>query len=178
MLPFVSVRVVSSTIRPNERNREIACFTVGISVAPPPGAAEGTRPTGWTVEKKWTEVTALDAAVRSKNGRSQLRKLGGLPDKSLFKDHAPNKVEQRREAVQRYLQSVVAVSLNDKTDVCAFFLSDLKHDGLTPISNPAFRSGYLTKRGRAFGGWQTRWYVLNGPVLGWYESVRAIVSVY
>ena len=176
MLPFTSVRVVSSTIRPNERNREMPCFTIGVSVAPPPGASEGTRSTTWTVEKRWTDVTAVDAAVRSKNGRSQVRKLASLPDKSLFKDNAPSRVEQRREAVQRYLQSLVVVPLNDKAEVCAFFLSDLKLDNAAPVSNPAFKSGYLTKKGRAFGGWQTRWYVLNGPVLAWFETVPTMHS--
>ena len=33
------------------------------------------------------------------------------------------------------------------------------------------KEGYLTKRGKNFGGWKTRYFVLQGPVLEYYESV-------
>ncbi|KAF7721500.1 hypothetical protein EC973_004549 [Apophysomyces ossiformis] len=35
---------------------------------------------------------------------------------------------------------------------------------------PGRKEGYLTKRGKNFGGWKTRYFVLNGPVLEYYES--------
>lgn len=34
-----------------------------------------------------------------------------------------------------------------------------------------YKEGYLTKRGKNFGGWKTRFFVLQGPVLEYYESV-------
>ena len=40
-----------------------------------------------------------------------------------------------------------------------------------PIANPARKTGYLTKKGRNFGGWQTRYYVLQGPLLEYFEAV-------
>lgn len=33
------------------------------------------------------------------------------------------------------------------------------------------KEGYLTKRGKNFGGWKTRYFVVQGPVLEYYESV-------
>lgn len=33
------------------------------------------------------------------------------------------------------------------------------------------KEGYLTKRGKNFGGWKTRYFVLNENVLEYYESV-------
>jgi RalA-binding protein 1 len=37
--------------------------------------------------------------------------------------------------------------------------------------NPA-KAGYLTKRGKNFGGWQTRYFVLDGPQLKYYDAVH------
>jgi PH domain len=34
-----------------------------------------------------------------------------------------------------------------------------------------YKEGYLTKRGKNFGGWKSRYFVLQGPVLEYYESV-------
>ena len=33
------------------------------------------------------------------------------------------------------------------------------------------KEGYLTKRGKNFGGWQTRYFVLDGPQLKYYDAV-------
>ena len=33
------------------------------------------------------------------------------------------------------------------------------------------KEGYLTKRGKNFGGWQTRYFVLDGPQLKYYDTV-------
>ncbi|KIJ65734.1 hypothetical protein HYDPIDRAFT_167327 [Hydnomerulius pinastri MD-312] len=33
-----------------------------------------------------------------------------------------------------------------------------------------YKEGYLTKRGKNFGGWKARYFVLQGPILGYYES--------
>ena|SRR5579859_5115241 len=40
------------------------------------------------------------------------------------------------------------------------------HDGTGPT-----KEGYLTKRGKNFGGWQTRYFVLDGPQLKYYDAV-------
>lgn len=34
------------------------------------------------------------------------------------------------------------------------------------------KEGYLTKRGKNFGGWQTRYFVLEGPQLKYYDAVQ------
>ena len=45
-----------------------------------------------------------------------------------------------------------------------------------PVSQPGYKEGYLTKRGKNFGGWKTRYFVLQGPSLEYYESVSLLVS--
>ena len=38
------------------------------------------------------------------------------------------------------------------------------------------KRGYLTKRGKNFGGWQTRYFVLDGPLLKYYDMVYALYN--
>lgn len=40
-----------------------------------------------------------------------------------------------------------------------------------------YKEGYLTKRGKNFGGWKTRYFVLQGPVLEYYDCVRFLLMV-
>ena len=44
-----------------------------------------------------------------------------------------------------------------------------------PVSQPGYKEGYLTKRGKNFGGWKTRYFVLQGPSLEYYESVSVLL---
>jgi RalA-binding protein 1 len=37
---------------------------------------------------------------------------------------------------------------------------------------PGHKKGYMIKLGRNFGGWKSRYYVLDGPVLTYFDSVR------
>jgi len=42
---------------------------------------------------------------------------------------------------------------------------------ITKEVEPPTKQGYLTKRGKNFGGWQTRYFVLDGPQLKYFDSV-------
>lgn len=61
--------------------------------------------------------------------------------------------------------------IKDKNEIIVFFSSDVMRER-TPITQSGYKEGYLTKRGKNFGGWKTRYFVLQGPVLEYYESVR------
>ena len=73
--------------------------------------------------------------------------------------------------LQKYLQTVVSVPLQDSSSICSFMQSNVVHERNTPTVNPAYKAGFLTKKGRLIGGWQTRYYVLQGPYLQYYDSV-------
>jgi RalA-binding protein 1 len=45
-------------------------------------------------------------------------------------------------------------------------------NGKTPT-----KEGYLTKRGKNFGGWQTRYFVLDGPQLKYFDMVHPKTSL-
>jgi RalA-binding protein 1 len=119
LLPFAQIRVVSSSLRITERHKELVSFRIAISLAsapaseleaaaaaaPTPSSSSssmsdtqrpGAVPTNWRVEKSWIDLQALDAQVRSKANRQESKGLSGLPDKSLFKDHAPQRSDQRK----------------------------------------------------------------------------------
>ena len=42
-----------------------------------------------------------------------------------------------------------------------------------PVMQMGHKEGYLTKRGKNFGGWKTRYFVLQGPVLEYYDYVSS-----
>lgn len=89
---------MTSSIKNDHRGREVVAFTVAITLQVPPES--DPRKIGgtwrWQVEKSFNDILLLDAAVRSKNGRSQARKIAAVPEKGLFKDNAPSKVDLRK----------------------------------------------------------------------------------
>lgn len=56
----------------------------------------------------------------------------------------------------------------------AFFTSGIANEAQKPVTRAGYKEGYLTKRGKNFGGWKTRYFVLQGPSLEYYESVSLL----
>ncbi|CAH7672412.1 hypothetical protein PPACK8108_LOCUS7223 [Phakopsora pachyrhizi] len=142
------------------------------SVIPPESDPErkGAK-ASWVVEKFYSDVLALDHIVKSKHSKSQKKTLAQPPDRALFKDHAPSKVDAQKAVLEQYLKSLCSAQLKEKGDVCEFFNSNIViNKRSSPSNRPGFMQGYLTKKGRNFGGWQTRYYVLDGPVLEYFDS--------
>lgn len=74
-------------------------------------------------------------------------------------------------ALEAYLQSLIDLPVKNKDEVIAFLTSDVVRDAKKPVMQAGHKEGYLTKRGKNFGGWKSRYFVLQGPVLEYYESV-------
>ena len=161
-LSAIGIHVKTSTIRPNDRGKEVLSFI--IEVAPP------NRP-AWRIEKLYSNVLSLDTKVRAMASRPHVKKLASLPDGKLFKDNAPAKVDQRKAQLEAYLKSVVTIPVKKPSDICDFFCTDIMDESRTPVTQLGYKEGYLTKRGKNFGGWKTRYFVLQGPVLEYYENV-------
>ena len=83
--------------------------------------------------------------------------------------------ERCERMLQAYLQSVASLPVRDKNEIIVFFSSDVMRER-SPVTQIGYKEGYLTKRGKNFGGWKTRFFVVNGPVLEYYESVRALLA--
>jgi RalA-binding protein 1 len=74
--------------------------------------------------------------------------------------------------VQNYLQGLCSEeNLSERSDVCTFLTNNIVSNRAAPVSNPGYKAGYLTKKGRSFGGWTTRYYVLQGRLLEYYDTV-------
>jgi RalA-binding protein 1 len=112
-----------------------------------------------------------------------------LPERSIFTGHSPAKIDARRAALNSYFQALLATPMDEPAAliVCQFLTADAieprddetslvnaAHDlkptvALGPDGKPKME-GYLTKRGKNFGGWKSRYFVLSGPELKYFES--------
>ncbi|KAG8525504.1 uncharacterized protein KY384_009148 [Bacidia gigantensis] len=184
-LPSIKVMVVSSRLKPSRQSLvlrgadEEPVFTLGVS-------ARYDEQDLWSVEKPITSLLHLDQQIRH-TSRLDFR----LPDRSLFSGHAPAKVDARRMALEKYFETLLDTQLEEKAAValCQYLStnvsqSDTKeskhHNGpVSPIVSdytvPVAKEGYLTKRGKNFGGWKARYFVLDEPVLRYHEAPGSAV---
>ncbi|KAF8159752.1 hypothetical protein B0H34DRAFT_704674 [Crassisporium funariophilum] len=160
-LPHTNITVSHSFVRPNDRGKEVLSFIVFVN----PGHGKE----GWKVEKMYSDVLGLDQRVRSSVGKGVGKKIGNLPEGKLWKDHAPAKVDQRKAVLENYLQTLIQLPVKNNDEVIAFFTSDIVREQKQPVMQAGHKEGYLTKRGKNFGGWKTRFFVLQGPVLEYYD---------
>ncbi|KAF9648889.1 RhoGAP-domain-containing protein [Thelephora ganbajun] len=158
--PMTRVQVSHSSIRPNDRGKEVLSFVIIVD----PGS--GREP--WKIEKFYSDFISLDQKTRSAN-RNLAKKMPSLPDSKLWRDHAPAKVDQRKVALENYLQTILSLPVKDRNEIAAFFTSDIVR-ARQPVASAGYKEGYLTKRGKNFGGWKRRYFVLQGTVLEYYES--------
>ncbi|KAI0486332.1 hypothetical protein F4859DRAFT_365400 [Xylaria cf. heliscus] len=179
-LPSVAVQVASSRMRPSRASllsltqlEEDPVFTLAILSRFGGGEL-------WRVEKDTSSLAKLDQ--RMKQCPSFTAKT---PDRSLFSGHAPAKLDTRRTVLDNYLDELLNTPLDLPTavELCKY----LSTNALPPNSDDAnevngetgaqkgpggrpFKNGYLTKRGKNFGGWKARYFVLDGPNLKYYET--------
>lgn len=182
-LPSIKIKVVSSRLKPSRNSLvlkgadEEPVFTLGVS-------ARYDRQDLWQVEKPILSLQQLDQSLRQCPGFNVK-----LPERSLFSGHAPAKIDARRIALETYFESVLDTQLDEKAAValCMYLSSQVSEpqvqevNGTTIVPDNASagrkgsdgrltKEGYLTKRGKNFGGWKARFFVLNKPVLEYYEA--------
>jgi RalA-binding protein 1 len=87
-LPQTRISVSHSSIRPNDRGKEVLSFIIVVD----PGRGKET----WNVEKLYSDVLGLDQRIRASVGKGVGKKIASLPEGKLWRDHAPAKVDQRK----------------------------------------------------------------------------------
>lgn len=183
-LPLVQVKVSSSRLRPSRNSYtaprpsdEEPVFT--LSVFSRSGYSEL-----WRVEKVIAALPQLDQQIRQLSSFT-----GRLPDRGLFSGHSPAKVDARRIALNAYFEELLDTPMDEKAAcvICQFLTSDAiePRDDETSLLNSDTqekleilrgsdgrprKEGYLTKRGKNFGGWKARYFVLHGPEFKYFES--------
>ncbi|KXT13062.1 hypothetical protein AC579_4914 [Pseudocercospora musae] len=186
-LPSIMIRTASSRmirsrasmILPLKQGDENPVFTIGVY-------ARSDNRELWRAEKTYAALAGLDQEVKS-----LCRVQDRLPEKALFTGHAPAKIDARRMALNHYFERMLDSVIEERAAriVCRFLSTDAfpaeggdylnarTEDSTRPTSpaTPAakFRpnmAGYLTKRGKNFGGWKARYFVLDGPNLKYFEG--------
>ncbi|KAI9301959.1 hypothetical protein BJ944DRAFT_128634 [Cunninghamella echinulata] len=163
----ISLKVLGSNIRQNEKGREVISFIISVGKKPDETNLEFEEL--WRVEKLYSHFLDLDAKIKSSRNKTAYSRIAKLPDKTLFTSHSPSKVDRRKAALENYLQHIVLLPPEDSSDLCEFLSTNVV-DNDVMYSRTGRKEGYLTKRGKNFGGWKTRFFVLNGTNLDYYES--------
>lgn len=165
LLPHTRLTIPSSAVHPNQLGRDVLTFIVAITLRPP-----NAQPVTWSVAKLFSAFIDLDTKIKAKAGRARKEwksMVTPLPEGRAWKDFAPSKIDQRKKALEAYLQSLLIAPISDKTDLCDF----LSTDPVQARVDSTRKEGYLTKKGKSFGGWRTRYFVLDGPIMEYYETV-------
>ena len=183
-LPSILVKVASSHHRPSRHSNlslkgsdEDPVFTLVIS-------SRADLQQLWQVENSIKSLPPLDRQLKKLSSFS-----GKLPDRALFSGHTSLKIHDCRVALEKYFEAVLDTPMDEMTAlvVCRYLSahvtqaessistgSDSQFSGDSPVSlGPAgkkIKEGYLTKRGKNFGGWKARYFVLDEPILRYYES--------
>ncbi|KAN0061423.1 Rho GTPase activating protein [Thecaphora frezii] len=175
LLRVVVLKIVATNYKQLERGKDAISFFITVDILQPPSSwtnapvGEETPPSFWTLEKNYSDILGLDARLRQKYGKKTAQRLAPLPDKGLFKDHAPAKVDQRKALLEIYLQSLLVLELPDKNDICTFLCTDVVPD-FVKNTLLTHKDGFLTKKGQNLGRWVTRFYVLRQSTLKYYET--------
>ena len=138
----------------------------------------------WRVEKDTTSLAKLDQRLKQ-----CIEFTAKTPDRSLFSGHAPAKLDARRIALDQYMEELLDTPLDTASavELCRYLSTNTlppnadetgssihptpENSGLKigPDGRPV-KTGYLTKKGKNFGGWKARFFVLEGPQLKYYEA--------
>ncbi|KAI7849657.1 Rho GTPase activation protein [Circinella umbellata] len=119
--------------------------------------------------KLYSDFLALDAQLKAQRKLILGHEFPKLPDKALFVTYVQSREDQRKIGIQDYLKGILELPLQDNSDICEFLSSNvIKDDSQIKVSK--YRQGYLRKRGKNFGCWKKRYFILDGPRLKYYES--------
>ncbi|MCJ1463005.1 hypothetical protein MMC07_001609 [Pseudocyphellaria aurata] len=181
-LPSIIVKVISSRLKPsrnsylaNKASEEEHVFTLGVS-------ARSDLQELWHVEKSLLSLPQLDQQLKQSSAFG-----AKLPDRALFSGHAPAKVDARKTALERYFDAILDTPMDENAALAlCYYLStqvvdpanDDLNDNVSASGSPVtfgpdgklVKEGYLTKKGKNFGGWKARFFVLDEPILRYYES--------
>lgn len=182
-LPSIALNVASSRMKPSRASlisltqlEEDPVFTLAVISRVDGGEL-------WRVEKDSASLSKLDARLKQCQAFT-----ARTPDKALFSGHAPAKVDARRTALEQYMDELLNTPLDVPTavELCRYLSTNTlppnademgssggAQEGSSHMIGPdgrPIRSGYLTKRGKNFGGWKSRFFLLDGPLLKYYET--------
>lgn len=181
-LPSIQVKVASSRLRPSrfsvlgfKPQEDSSVFTLSIF-------SRSNSSELWRLEKIPASLPHLEQQLRPR-----CQNLPRLPDRKLFSGHSPALIDARRAAIEAYFDELLDTEVDEQSAIliCRYLSTDV----LDPQSGAAARaaqhqpvvldqnsgsklskSGFLTKKGKNFGGWKSRYFVLDSPELRYFEA--------
>ena len=181
-LPSITIKVASSWLKPSRNSYLVSkgledepVFTLGVS-------ARSDLQELWQVEKSLTSLPHLDHYMKQ-----HATITAKLPDRSLLGGQAPAKIDARKLALEKYFEAILDTPMNEKAALvlCQYLSTQVidpnkeeSHGTASASGSPVTvhsegrltKEGYLTKRGKNFGGWKARFFVLDDPTMRYYES--------
>lgn len=195
-LTTIVITVTSSRLKPSRQStmmlsttQEEPVFTLGVT-------SKSNSSQLWRVEKPIMSLPQLDYNLKQA-GEVEVK----LPERSLFTGHAPVKIDARRVALEAYFESILNMHMTEQMAliICRYFSShvipsedsesvhhtssgSIDKKTLAPEAKKIIKEGYLTKRGKQFGGWKARFFVLDEPILRYYDapggSLQGTIKLY
>lgn len=182
-LPSIQVKVASSRLRPSRNSvlglkvqEETSVFSLSVY-------ERATASELWRVEKLLGSLPTLEQQLRPR-----CADLPRLPDRKLFSGHSPAIIDARRSSLDAYFEDLLDTPMDEQAAaiICRFLSTDVLDPQLPlPLPNgedaqarptqPSHggiptKSGYLTKKGKNFGGWKSRYFVLDSQELRYFEA--------
>ena len=182
-LPSIQIKVTSSRLRPSRLSfigarpqEDNSIFTLSVF-------SRADRQELWRLEKVILALPQLDQRLRP-----LCKMIPALPDRKLFNGHSPAIIDARRVALDGYFDKLLDTEMTEDAAklVCGFLSTDVIEPrdnsasglGNTDVGDSTVsvgpdgrsrRTGYLTKRGKNFGGWKARYFVLETTELRYFE---------
>lgn len=182
-LPSIQVKVASSRLRPSRHSmlglrtqEDSTIFSLSVY-------SRASRNELWRIEKVPASLSQLEQQLRPR-----CNDLPKLPDRRLFSGHNPAIVDTRRQALDTYFEDLLDMEIDEPSALilCRFLSEDVLDPAKEPPRQPGVnqeslpqntsltgkvvKTGFLTKRGKNFGGWKSRYFVLDSPELKYYET--------
>lgn len=178
-LPSVQVKVASSRLKPSrfsmlgmKPQEDTSVFSLSIY-------SRSNYRELWRIEKIPAALPHLDQQIRPR-----CPQMPRLPDRKLFTGHSPATLDARRNAIDQYFDELLDTHIDEQSAllICKFLSTDVLEPATettagkspeTAKESPQIshkKNGYLTKKGKNFGGWKSRFFVLDSPELRYYES--------
>ena len=181
-LPSIQVKVASSRLRPSRFSvlgfrpqEDTSVFSLSVFSRSNAGEL-------WRVEKVPAALPHLDQQLRPR-----CPEVPRLPDRKLFSGHAPATIDARRDAVDAYFEDLLDTHIDEQSAliICKFLSMDVLEPQAEPkprsdqtpqtqdeldVSGKIKKTGCLTKKGKNFGGWKSRYFVLESSELRYFEG--------
>ena len=180
-LPSIQVKIVSSRLRSSrfsmltfKSQEDVSAFSLSIF-------SRSNSKELWRLEKAPSALAHLEQHLRPR-----CPSLPRLPDRKLFTKDSPATTDARRDAVDGFFEDLLDTHVDEQSAliICRFLSTDVLEPSAEQKQRSAAvqaqpqgapsgqvkKTGFLTKKGKNFGGWKKRYFVVDSPELLYFES--------